>query len=66
MSHGRARRHGGAIYSEGTGASSITFKDCPNDMEYFETDENGGFMYINNPDTTFTSENCNYNHLYAR
>ena len=65
MNYGRARRYGGAIYSGGTGASSITFSNCAAAVTHFESTNHGGFMYIANPSTTVSSTNCNYNHMYS-
>jgi hypothetical protein len=65
MTNGRARHYGGAIYSGGSGASTITFSNCASTVATFETDVDGGFMYIDNPDTVFSSSLCDYNHMLA-
>ena len=65
MNHGRAYSKGGSIYTTGTGVSPIIFSNCAANVEYFWTNSNGGFMYFDNPGSTFSSTNCNYNHMYA-
>jgi hypothetical protein len=63
MTHGLSLNAGGAIYNTGTGVSSIIIRNCAAPINYFEAYGNGGFMYINNPQTTVTSTNCGYNHM---
>jgi hypothetical protein len=66
MKHGKAMWDGGAIYATGTGVSSINFNTCGgNIQQYFESVNNGGFIYADNSQLTVTSSNCNWNHLYA-
>jgi hypothetical protein len=48
MTQGRATNAGGSIYSTGTGVSTISFSTCAADVNYFYSDNNGGFMYIDN------------------
>lgn len=65
MKYGRAINAGGSIYTTGSGVSSITFQNCADIVSYFETENNGGFMYFNNPDSTFSSTNCDYDNMLA-
>lgn len=48
MTNGRARNYGGAIYSGGTGVSTITFSNCAAPVSTFETNVHGGLLYIDN------------------
>jgi len=65
MQQGKARHYGGAIYSGGTGAASISFASCSNPVYYFESYLDGGFLYIANSQTTLSSSGCCFNHFKA-
>jgi hypothetical protein len=65
MTDGKAIGNGGAIYSGGAGASSITITNCASDINYYQAGNDGGLFYISNSQTILTSSNCNYNDLYA-
>ena len=70
MSNGQAQSKGGAIYSGGDGITTIIFQNCGSTISSFSaestTDGYGGFLYIDNPDTSFSSSNCNYDNTYAK
>jgi hypothetical protein len=65
MTNGKAINLGGAIYSGGTGAASISFSSCAATVSYFESYINGGFLYIANQYTTLSTSGCCYNNLFA-
>ena len=62
---GKATIEGGAIYASGSGISSLTLLNCPSTLSYFESAQDGGFMYITLPDLAITTTNCSWNNLLA-
>lgn len=62
MNHGKARHYGGAIYTGGAGPLILQISDCGDEISYFETEYDGGFLYNINPDLTLASVGCCYNH----
>ena len=66
MNQGKARHYGGAIYVGGTGSSSLSITNCAQDVTYFDSYFDGGFLYTANGDVTLASSSCCYNHIHAR
>ncbi|CDW79966.1 UNKNOWN [Stylonychia lemnae] len=65
MAQGKSRMNGGAVQGVGSGTARAFFTNCKNQLQYFESKQNGGFIQIDNPQLNFSSSNCTWNHLYA-
>ena len=70
MTNGLAKSKGGSIYSGGDGTTTITFTNCATTVKSFSatstSDGYGGFMYIDNAQTSFSSSSCNYESMFAK
>lgn len=66
MTNGRARSSGAGIFLGGSGGATLTIKSCPKDIQFYESNDVGGFIYVENPSTQISSNNCNYKNLNAK
>jgi hypothetical protein len=61
---------GGAFYltqvDAGATDAYLYVKDCTEDIAYFESQSDGGFMYAAHPDAEVTFDECSWNHLDAQ
>ncbi|CDW87526.1 UNKNOWN [Stylonychia lemnae] len=65
ISYSKSRLQGSAFYIEGKGQTELKILNCPDKLEYFESSQDGGFLYNSNPDLDLNISNCIINHVYS-
>ena len=72
MSFGKARVYGGAIYAGGSSNTrstptipTLTISGCTTGPTYFDSKQDGGFLYSDNPDLDVVISSCSFSNLYA-
>ena len=63
--YSKSRMQGSAFYIEGEGSTELKLLNCPEELEYFESILNGGFLYNSNPDLILNITDCKINHVFS-